>query len=163
VVPRINLSYTDSNFSVKPSPACHEKLFARCSFISHNLLTGYRGDACCLATYTVLLSVTALHSNDSVPQWILTPYLHFLAKSELLSLETWSLYPAHPGLWGGHQASFALQLSARRWQQRAPKRVSAGMCRLYCFWLVLRSPPWSVTTRNAQAVGTIREAEVIEY
>lgn len=90
----------------------------------------------CLLCGFLFSSVSALHSNDWVPQRTSTPPLHLLGKSVILSvasrsykgnltLGSWIPRPLRPP--PGPTCS-ALQISARRWQQRAPKRVFAGAC-----------------------------------
>lgn len=81
---------------------------------------------------SLFLPILPLHTNDSVPQRISTPHLHFLGKLEMLwqaarvykeNTDPWIPTPKPQGTPPG-PVCFALQLFTRRWQQRAPKRVS---------------------------------------
>lgn len=81
---------------------------------------------------SLFLPILPLHTNDSVPQRISTPHLHFLGKLEMIwqaaqvykeNTDPWIPTPKPQGTPPG-PVCFALQLFTRRWQQRAPKRVS---------------------------------------
>lgn len=89
-------------------------------------------------------------------KWISTLYPHSVPRLVMLSIADVAAKatPFSEPQWASlAPACFLLQLSARRWQQRAPERVAAGKC---CHqFSIVTNQEWPLTSRIVLEVGWI--------